>query len=67
MVIVDDVFNNYEASTLRIVSREYNRLLQITPHHYHYEAFTLQTLSSEYNRMLHITPIISNLHKMGGK
>jgi hypothetical protein len=29
--VVEDGFNNYEASTLRTVSREYNRILQITP------------------------------------
>jgi hypothetical protein len=31
MVIVEVISNNYEASTLRIVSREYNIILQITP------------------------------------
>jgi hypothetical protein len=31
MVIVEVGFNNYEASTLRTVSIEYNRILQITP------------------------------------
>jgi hypothetical protein len=31
MVIVEVVSNNYEASTLRTISRENNRILQITP------------------------------------
>jgi hypothetical protein len=31
MVIVEVGSNNYEGSTLRTVSREYNRILQITP------------------------------------
>jgi hypothetical protein len=31
MVIVDVGSNNYEASTPRTVSREYNIILQITP------------------------------------
>jgi hypothetical protein len=31
MAIVEDASNNYEGSTLRTVSIEYNRLLQNTP------------------------------------
>jgi hypothetical protein len=31
MVIVEDASNNYDASTLRTVSIEYNRILQNTP------------------------------------
>jgi hypothetical protein len=31
MVIVEVYSKHYEASTLRIISREYNRILQITP------------------------------------
>jgi hypothetical protein len=31
LVIVEEETNNYEASTIRTVSIEYNRILQITP------------------------------------
>jgi hypothetical protein len=30
-IVVEDGSNNYEASALKTVSREYNRILQITP------------------------------------